>query len=934
METIGKYQIVEKLGQGGMGLVYKALDPDIHRDVAIKTIRNDQFAEGRDAEKVLRQFMVEARAAGRLSHPHIATIYEVGRDNDTTFIAMQYIPGRSLRKTLESGKRFSPAEAVRFVLPLLGALGYAHRQGIVHRDVKPDNILIDSEGRPVLVDFGIATIESANITKTRMTSATPAYMSPELICEGEVDHRTDLFSLGIILFELIAGRRPFSGDNIPSLLNRIVNEEPGRFDPKSSRPPEGLEAVIRKALAKTPADRYATAEEMAEALEATLKEEEEETIVVRTKPVAVPAAKRRKPGAKGGRRNRTLAAIGVGMIVCLGAGALLLKSVLFRTVEYESLVAISPFEYRTDAVPKNLVEYALDRSLAAATALPVLSASDRQAWDRQSGTTNGSKREPRIDIRGSVEPTVTGYEVKVTVANRGKKANRTFACKGPLDLITRQIDAILAFCASQSDGDVAAIAGNRAFADVCTANWDALSHFLRGQSAWDKLMPDEAQAELKTALENDPDFGLARLRLAEVKMFREERDEAETECRAALAKPNRLIEYDVLRIKALLARIESKPGEERAHLMRLIEAFPLKKDYLYDFAESYFHAGDGLEAIPYYDRALNLDPGYALAHNHIAFCYAWTGDHPKAERHLLEYVRLDNTANSFDSLATGYMFAGRLDKALEALAKGKALDPSLDYLYGNEAVIHQLAGSLRKAGESLKAQLAAGTRETTRLNVAFRTAYIAWLRGDVAAAETSLRPLREHYASPAYAGRLDESPTLPFWLTGVIAASRNDKARLGEMIARLEDKVVKNGVNATNFFPVYKFLVHLKALQAGLLRDPAGVLAQVEEAERFRMKMGYWSSQFHLPYFLTEYAGLLAASEGSAAKAASLLDDVLAYDPGYAPALLKRARLWTAEGKAEDARKALAAARSSLAAADPDLVLFKELVKAEGGKLP
>jgi serine/threonine protein kinase len=145
MDTIGKYQILDRLGQGGMGVVYKALDPDIHREVAIKTIRNELFTEGLEPDKILRQFMVEARAAGRLSHPNIATIYEVGRDKDLTYIAMQYIAGRSLRKALEAGVRYTPEETVRLATPILKALDYAHRQGIVHRDIKPDNILIDKK---------------------------------------------------------------------------------------------------------------------------------------------------------------------------------------------------------------------------------------------------------------------------------------------------------------------------------------------------------------------------------------------------------------------------------------------------------------------------------------------------------------------------------------------------------------------------------------------------------------------------------------------------------------------------------------------------------------------------------------------------------------------------------------------------------------------
>jgi tetratricopeptide (TPR) repeat protein/tRNA A-37 threonylcarbamoyl transferase component Bud32 len=921
MDTIGKYQILDRLGQGGMGVVYKALDPDIHREVAIKTIRNELFTEGLDPEKVLRQFMVEARAAGRLSHPNIATIYEVGRDKDLTYIAMQFIPGRSLRKTIEAGVRYAPEEIVRLAIPILQALDYAHRQGIVHRDIKPDNILIDKEGRPFLVDFGIATIESVNTTRTRMTSATPAYMSPEQILEGEVDRRTDLFSLGIILYELAAGRRPFSGENVPSLLNRIVNDEPGRLDPKDARPPEGLEAVIRKALGKKPSDRYATAAEMAEALETTLRAEERTTILreIKTVPLARPITV---------KRRRSLLAIAAGLVVCLGVAAILLKSVLFPAPEYESLVALALFEDRSDALPKGLFEYALDRSFSAATTLPVLSPADRLAWERQSGV-KSARRRPGFEIGGTIVPTVTGIEIRVTVSNRGKTSTRTFACKGPLDFISRQMDEILAFCAGVSDGAISRIAENRSFAEICTANWDALNHFLRGRDAWNKLSSETAHAEFKSALESDPDFAIARLQLAEVKMFRGDRDEARVEGRAALTKTNRLIEFDVLRIKALLARLDAKPSEERSFLMRLIEAFPLKKEYLYEFAESYFHSGDGMEAIPYYERALGLDPQYALAHNHIAFCYAWTGDHAEAETHLLEYVKLDNTANSYDSLASGYMFAGRYGQALEALEKGKALDARLDYLHGNFAVIYQLLGALVKSEASLKSQSDVSTREAARLDVSFRWAYNAWLKGENAQAESALRTLRNHFAGPDFRESLEESAVLPFWLTGVIAARQGQRPRLQEMIRVLADKVSRKGVNVTNYFPVLKFLLHLQALEAGLNGNSPRLLALVEEAERLKGKMGYWSSPFHLPYFLTEFAGILMDSGASAVKAAALLDEVLVYDPGFAPALLKRARLWAAEGKKDEAKKALAAARKSLSQADRDYSLWKELLGAE-----
>jgi tetratricopeptide (TPR) repeat protein/predicted Ser/Thr protein kinase len=921
MEKIGKYKILSQLGAGGMGVIYKALDPDINREVAIKTIRNELFSAGAQRDKLLRQFMVEAQAAGRLAHPHIATIYEVGREADLTYIVMQYVSGKSLRKVLEPGKRFTAEEAVDLLLPICQALDYAHRQGIVHRDIKPDNILIDESGRPYLVDFGIATIGSAGATRTRMTSATPAYMSPEQIVEGEVDLRSDIFSLGIILFELLTGRRPFAGENIPSLMNRIVNEDPARLEPGTTAAPEGIEAVIGKALAKKPGDRFQSCSEMAAAMEEAVGAMEQTSPLRELRTTRV-AARRRRPTFK-------LAVIG-GMILCAAAaGFLVLPRWLAPPPEFEALVAIIPFANTADDIPKKLVEYALDRSLSAATPLPVFVQNERDFWARQAKGKNGGRRAPLVEVAGTVGPTFTGYEIGLTVTTKGKKRGRTFPCKGPLDLVTSKVDEMLAFAAASTGGEIGKISGGRTFAQITTADWDALSHFLKGQEAWDKLDSETAHSEFKTALENDPDFSLAKLKLAEVKLFRGDREEAGSACREALAAAGRLIDYDVLRINALLARLEARPRDERANLMKLIEAFPLKKEYLYEFAESYFHVGDGEAAIPYYARALEIDPSYALAHNHIAFCYAWTGDHARAEEHFLRYVKLDNTANSFDSLATGYMFAGRWDKALEALEKGRSLDPRLDYLYGNLAANHRLTGALAKAEECLRLQLEVSTRDVTKIDAGFGRAYNAWLGGDSARAEAELKPVRDYYSGGAFAGRLDESPNLPFWLAGVMAARAGNLPRLREMIGRLDRKVAAHEVNATNFFPILKLLIHLRVLEGRLENDLTSVVRNIEEGERIEKKMGYWGSTFNLPYFLDEYAGVLLDLNASLPKARTLIEEATAYNPSYASALVKLARLSLAENKPEEARKAAEAARRILGGADRNFIPLKDLAAVE-----
>ena len=176
MKKIGKYEILGILGRGGMGIVHKALDPDIEREVAIKTIRFDTLTEGLEKEEQLNRVIREAKAAGRLNHPNIITIYDVGRDKDLTYIVMQYVDGQSLQNLIDSGKSFSPQEIIDTLKPVSEALDFAHQGGIVHRDIKPANILIDKSGQPFLADFGVARIETSTLTIAGTTVGTLGYM--------------------------------------------------------------------------------------------------------------------------------------------------------------------------------------------------------------------------------------------------------------------------------------------------------------------------------------------------------------------------------------------------------------------------------------------------------------------------------------------------------------------------------------------------------------------------------------------------------------------------------------------------------------------------------------------------------------------------------------------------------------------------------------
>ncbi len=263
MKNIGKYKITSILGKGAMGIVYRALDPDINREVAVKTIRFDLVSEEDDREEMMERFMREAQAAGKLTHPNIITIYDVGREKEMTYIVMQLIEGHSLQKVISSGEKISTQELIQLMDQLCKALDYAHDNGIIHRDIKPANILLDKEGKPFIVDFGVARLETSTLTEAGTTLGTPSYMSPEQVMGKKVDRRSDIFSLGGILYELLTGKRAFQAQSITTVIYKIINEEPVALTEVKKGLPIGFEQIVCKALAKNPKDRYQNCAELA-----------------------------------------------------------------------------------------------------------------------------------------------------------------------------------------------------------------------------------------------------------------------------------------------------------------------------------------------------------------------------------------------------------------------------------------------------------------------------------------------------------------------------------------------------------------------------------------------------------------------------------------------------------------------------------------------
>ncbi len=903
-----RYQIIEELGRGGMGKVFRVLDRKLNEEVALKLLKPDIAND----EITLERFRNEVKLARKIIHKNVGRIYHLSDEEGKHFIIMEYVQGQDLRSLIRQAGQLTTPKALSIAKQVCEGLVEAHKLGVVHRDLKPSNVMIDKDGNARIMDFGIAhTIKTERITDPGMIVGTPEYMSPEQVEAIEIDQRSDIYSFGIILYEMLTGKVPFEGKTPISVAVKHLTTSPPQPIEINRGIPEEINRLIMKCMEKDKTKRFHNSKEL---LSEIIKIERE--TLLKEKAIA----KIEWPFAL---NLRQVFPVVLAVLIIFG-GYRIWKSFIQPGPKYDDLILV---ELSTDAqtnIDMNLIDFLLQRSLSASTDLNVLFQEDILVYKKKTESIDAVPRNPLLSLDVEAYPKASGFTLFVTMINKQKSYKQNFECKGYLDLISDKIDKIHSFISEKSDGLVKNTDQNGRASQISSGNYDALNHFIRGEEAWKKIDPNAAYFEYKTAIESSPEFSLAHLRLAEVQLFRGDREDAKRSLFTALENKDRLIEYDLHRLEALLARIDSDATKERHHLGILTEAFPFKKEYLYEFAESYFYQGDAEEAIKHYSRALDLDPNYAKAHNHIAFCYSWTGNHKLAEDHFKRYVELDKTANAYDSLASGCMFAGKYKEAIEATENGKEFDPNLDYLYTNLCKNFILTGQLTKAVESIDQQEKITERETAKTNAKFYKAFIEFSKGNLDKSIQGLAPGIKLYSDEIYANRLDESPALPFWLRGVVAAEKGDSETLKAMLDIMEQKIIRGSVNATNFSAIYKFFIHMKILEGYLANDQESIRQFITEGRRIEKKMGHWTSMFDLSYFLNAYAEILAKL-GRKDEAIVLLDEVNQYNPHYAAAHLNLCKIHLDNNDIERGKKEYAAAQNLLAGADKDYVLVKEL---------
>jgi len=694
-ETISHYKIVEKLGRGGMGEVFKAEDLSLKRIVALKFLSPELILD----DDARTRFGHEAQAASALQHHNICTIHEIDRTPDgRMFICMDYYTGGTLKARTDRGA-LPVAEAVDLAAQAAEGLARAHEAGMVHRDVKPANIAVTNDGVVKILDFGLAMLsDRTRVTKMGTTVGTVSYMSPEQAKGDDVTSRADVWSLGVILYEMLAGRLPFKATHDAAVVYAILNES---HEPVASVrddvPPE-LARIVEKALAKNPDERYHDAGEMAVELRSVAKELEGRD---RT---PVPGGAETDRDAGKGRARVWLPLALVALVVVV---AFLVRPLLFpdevvsaprpiAVISFENRTGDPQYDYLREVIP-NLLITSLEQSkyLSVVTwermhdLLEQTGHADVTLIDKETGFE--ACRLDGIDtiVLGSFARAGDVFVTDVKILDvHSKELLKSVSAKGDGvgSILDNQIDELgeeISRGVGLSERLIAA-AGSRPIAAVTTQSMEAYEYFLRGKDAWDKFYWDDALRNLDKAVELDSTFASAWAYLGLVRTKLRQVDASHAAFERAKSLSASASEKDRLATESIYALLIEEDGEKhRRILTELTTKYPKEKRAFCRLGVYYRGREMFDDAEAAFQKAIALDPNYGEPLNGIAYLYLSMGDYRRSIEYFERYAALNpGDANPFDSMGEAYLLMGDLKRAVAMYERALDIKPGFGSEHG------------------------------------------------------------------------------------------------------------------------------------------------------------------------------------------------------------------------------------------------------------